>query len=90
MQEESTSAGVSSPAAPHTIPEPSHAAASIRWRASTPAAYQVEPFAATQRCQVVKCISAIAWKFEPSARIRQAWSGLGWVLLPAIAGMEMV
>jgi len=49
----------------------------------------VDEFAATQRCQVVKWTSAIGWKFAPSARIRQAWSGRAFVLSETSGGIEM-
>ena len=63
-------------------------ACAMRRRTSTPAACQVVPFSATQRLHVVQWISASAWKFGPSARIRSAWPGLRFVLSPTIGGIE--
>ena len=53
----------------------SYPAAAMRSRAVVPAVYQLEPVLETQLFQVVKWISAIAWKFAPRARMRQAASG---------------
>src|SRR5437867_684321 len=67
----------------------SYPAAAMRSRAVTPAVYQLDPVLATQFDQAVNWISASAWKFEPSARIRHAASGRSCVLLPTIGGTEM-
>ena len=61
----------------------------MRSRAVVPATYQLEPVLDTQLFQVVKWISAIAWKFAPRARMRHAASGRSCVLLPTIGGTEM-
>jgi hypothetical protein len=61
----------------------------MRLRASTPAAYQVVPLAATHLRQAPMCTSARAWKLAPSARIRQAWSRRKLVLSLPTGGIEM-
>ena len=61
----------------------------MRWRAVTPAVYQLEPVLATHLVQVAKWISAIAWKFGPSARMREAAFGRGCVLSETSGGTEM-
>src|SRR5262249_34943607 len=66
--------------------------AAIRFRASTPAPYQVRPGllgSPTQLCQAVTFISASAWKFGPSARIDAADMGRIWVLSAARGGTLM-
>jgi hypothetical protein len=54
----------------------------------TPAVCQLEPVLATHLVQVAKWISAIAWKFGPSARIRGAALGRGSVLSETSGGTE--
>ena len=46
-------------------------ASAMRWRASRRPRTTTRPVLATQRLQVVKWISASAWKFGPSARMRR-------------------
>jgi hypothetical protein len=73
----------------HVSPfETSKPAAAIRSRAVSPAACQLEPVLSTHLVHVAKWISAIAWKFGPSARIRQAWLGRGSVLSETSGGIE--
>src|SRR4051812_40593764 len=48
--------------------------AAIRLRASTPAAYQLPPFDATQLLHPFMLISASTWKFGPRARSLHGWS----------------
>jgi hypothetical protein len=66
----------------------SYPAEAILRRASTPAWYQDEPVLATHFCQAVKWISARAWTLGPSARMRHAWSGRGFVLSATTGGTE--
>jgi hypothetical protein len=55
----------------------------------TPAICHEFPVDATQRVQVVKWTSASAWKFGPSARMREAWSRRNCVLSATSGGTEM-
>ena len=64
-------------------------AAVMFFLASTPAWYQVPPPSVTQVPQADMLISARAWKFDPSARIRHASSDRSCVLLSASGGTEM-
>ena len=66
----------------------SYPASAMRWRAVTPAVYQDDPVLATQRLHVAKWISAMVWKFGPSARMRDAWSRRNVVLSATSGGTE--
>ena len=66
----------------------SYPAAAIRSRAVTPAACHEFPVLCTQRVHVAKWISAMAWKFGPSARMRHAWSRRKVVLSATSGGTE--